>query len=254
MNPTQRFSDRVDDYVRYRPSYPAALVALLAEAVGLGPGRVVADIGSGTGILTALLLKTGARVIGVEPNGPMRAAAERALAGEARFQSTDARAESTGLPSAAVDLVTAAQAFHWFDPEPARAEFVRILRPMGQVALIWNQRADTPLNRDYEALLERFAFDYRNVRERDRAAEPKVLAFFAPGVPAFATFSYEQRFDEPGLRGRLMSSSYAPRPDDPLHAPMMSELGALFRAHARHGEVTVEYQTIVWYGLLPPRV
>jgi SAM-dependent methyltransferase len=251
MNPTHRFSDRVDDYVRYRPSYPDALVDRLVVIGRLGPGRVIADVGSGTGILSRLLLRTGARVIGVEPNAGMRAAAEQALVGDSRFQSQEARAESTGLPDASVDLITAAQAFHWFEPLPTRAEFARILKPAGHVALIWNQRSDTPLNRDYEAMLERFAPDYQNVRERDRAAAPKVRAFFAPAAVQFETFPSEQRFDEAGLRGRLTSSSYAPRPESPLFEPMMATLGSIFRAHAEHGEAVLSYETILWYGPLP---
>ncbi len=217
---------------------------------GLGPGRSVADVGSGTGILTTLLLATGARVAGVEPNAAMRVAAERALAGEPRFESRGGSAESTGLPGASIDLVTAAQAFHWFEPLATRAEFARILRPAGRVALVWNQRKDTPLNRDYEAMLERHAPDYRNVRERDRAAEPKIRAFFAPAHAQLETFANAQRFDEAGSRGRLSSSSYAPTPGSPLYGPILSELASIFRTHAHGGLVMVEYETVLWHGQL----
>jgi SAM-dependent methyltransferase len=250
MDPKERFSNRVDDYVTYRPSYPAALIEKLTALAQLGPGRVVADVGSGTGILTGLLLATGARVIGVEPNTAMRSAAERALAAVASFESRDGSAEATGLPEASVDLVTAAQAFHWFDPVAARAEFARILRPGGNVALVWNQRRDTPLNREYEAMLERYAPDYGNVRERDRAAEPKIRVFFSPAPVDLATFDNRQRLDEAGLRGRLTSSSYAPAPPSPLYEPMMRELASIFRTHARDGAVVIEYETILWYGQL----
>jgi len=250
MNPTQRFSDRVDDYVRYRPSYPAALIDRLASLGWFEPGRLVADVGSGTGILTRLMLARGARVVGIEPNLAMRAAAEKALSGEARFESKDARSEATDLDDASVDSITAAQAFHWFEPVATRAEFSRILKPGGQVALIWNQRRETPLNRDYEAMLERFAPDYKNVREKDRAAEPRIRAFFAPAAVDFEAFAYEQRFDEEGLRGRLTSSSYAPRSGDPLFEPMMVELASIFRKHAEKGEVVLRYETILWYGPL----
>jgi SAM-dependent methyltransferase len=149
-----------------------------------------------------------------------------------------------------VDLVTAAQAFHWFKPIAARAELARILRPGGLVALVWNQRKDTPLNRDYEAMLERYAPDYSNVRERDRAAEPKIRAFFAPRAVDLATFANEQRLDEAGFRGRLTSSSYAPTPPNPLYEPMMRELASIFGAHAEGGAVVIEYETVLWYGQL----
>jgi len=246
----ERFSDRVDDYVRFRPGYPPALLDLLKNACGLGPGRVVADVGSGTGILTRLLLESGARVIGVEPNAAMRTAAERTLAGNERFESIDASAEATTLHAGSVDLVTAAQAFHWFDPTRARLEFARILRPSGFVALIWNQRRDSAFNRDYEEMLERYAVEYAHVRERDRAAEPRIRAFFAPASPDVARFDNEQRFDEAGLRGRLMSSSYAPRAGDPSHEPMLRRLAEIFATHAREGLVTFAYETVVWYGRL----
>jgi SAM-dependent methyltransferase len=249
-DPKQRFSDRVHDYVRFRPGYPPALVELLAKECGLGPGRVVADVGSGTGILTRLLVESGARVLGVEPNAAMRAAAERALVGVEGFESVDGSAEATTLVAASVDLVTAAQAFHWFDPTPTRVEFARILRPSGFVALVWNQRKDSAFNRDYEAMLELCAAEYGHVRERDRAAEPKVRAFFAPATPEVARFDHVQEFDEAGARGRLMSSSYAPQAGHPSHEPMMQRLAEIFAAHARGGRVTFAYETVAWYGRL----
>jgi ubiquinone/menaquinone biosynthesis C-methylase UbiE len=249
-DPKGRFSDRVDDYVRFRPGYPSSILQLLASACGLGPGRVVADVGSGTGIFTRLLLDSGARVIGVEPNTAMRIEAERALGENTRFESVDGSAESTMLAPCSVDLITAAQAFHWFDPTRARVEFQRVLRPLGFAVLIWNQRQQSPFNRDYEEMLEHFATEYAQVRERDRAAEPKVRAFFSPTSPKVAPFSHEQRFDEAGLRGRLMSSSYAPRPGQPFHEPMMRRLGEIFSVHGRAGQVTFGYEAIVWYGQL----
>jgi SAM-dependent methyltransferase len=258
-DPKERFSDRVDDYVRFRPGYPPALLDLLASECSLGPGCSVADVGSGTGILTRLLLETGARVAGVEPNAAMRAAAEQSLAGAERFESIDGSAEATTLAAASVDLVTAAQAFHWFDPQRARNEFARILRASqagdsgGSVALVWNQRKDSAFNADYERMLEQFAPEYAAVCERNRAAEPKVRGFFAPVIPRVAHFDYEQRFDEAGLRGRLLSSSYAPRAGQPLHEPMMDRLAAIFADHARGGSVEFKYETLVWYGRLDPR-
>jgi SAM-dependent methyltransferase len=250
IDPKERFSNRVDDYVRYRPSYPAGSIDLLHRIAHLGPSTLVADVGSGTGIFSALLLQAGARVVGVEPNAAMRAAAERMFAAEPRFESREGSAEATGLADASVALVTAAQAFHWFEPQRARAEFARILVPGGWAALVWNQRKDTPFNRDYEAMLDRFAPDYANVRERDRAAEPRIRAFFAPFAVDVASFDNAQQFDEVGLRGRLTSSSYVPPKGHPLHEPILAELASIFRAHARDGHVDVSYETVVWYGHL----
>lgn len=250
IDPKARFTDRVADYVRYRPGYPRAVVDLLVAECHLGPRTVVADVGSGTGILSKLLLETGAEVLGVEPNAAMRAAAERDLGDSPRFRSVDGSAEATGLDAASVDLVTAAQAFHWFDPARTRAEATRILRSPGSMVLVWNNRAATPFNDDYEAMLEQYAPDYASVRERDRAPEDKIRAFFAPAEVRSATFPNQQVFDEAGLRGRLTSSSYAPQPGDPLHDRILARLGEIFASHARGGKVTLAYDTIVFWGRL----
>jgi SAM-dependent methyltransferase len=250
LDPRTRFSNRVDDYVRYRPGYPNAVLDLLVGECGLGPHTVVADVGAGTGIFSRLLLETAAEVVAVEPNAPMRAAAERELGSSPRFRSVDGSAEATGLQDASVDLVTAAQAFHWFDPARTRAEASRILRSPGNVALLWNNRAATPFNDDYEAMLERFAPDYANVRERDRAPEAKIRAFFAPAEMRSASFPNQQVFDEAGLRGRLTSSSYAPQAGDPLHERILARLGEIFATHAKNGEVTLAYDTMVFWGRL----
>jgi SAM-dependent methyltransferase len=251
IDPKERFSNRVDDYVRYRPGYPAALFAMLASEGRLDATSVVVDVGAGTGILTrGLLDSTVARVVGVEPNAPMREAARKVLGGHPRFESIDASAEATGLPAASADLVIAAQAFHWFEPQRARAEFVRILRPRGIVALVWNQRRDSPLDRDYVEMLERLAPEYPGVWESQRSSEPRMNAFFAPCAARSARFDNQQTLDGPGFRGRLLSSSYAPPAGHPMHSAILIRADEIFRAHARDGLVTIEYDTVVWYGRL----
>jgi SAM-dependent methyltransferase len=181
-DPTRRFSDRVDNYVRYRPGYPAEALDILRAETGLTAESVVADVGSGTGILSELFLKHGNTVYGIEPNDDMRQAAERLLRGYPEFHSVAGSAEATTLPAAGVDFVVAGQAFHWFDRPRARAEFARILRPGGWVVLLWNaRRVDaTPFLRDYEALLQAYSIDYRQVRHEN--VTPEVLAgWFADG-------------------------------------------------------------------------
>ena len=250
VDPKSRFTDRVEDYVQFRPGYPPALFRELTRIANLCPDRVVADVGSGTGIFARSLLRTGARVIAVEPNAAMRAAAYAALSHEPHFTSLNGSAEATGLADASVDLVAAAQAFHWFDPAKARVEFGRILRPGGLVALVWNQRKDTPFNRDYDSMLNRLAPDYHHVREKDRAAESKVRAFYRPCAVHFAVFDNQQFLDEAGLRGRLNSSSYAPRRGQPGYEEILRELNALFPAHQKDGLVTIAYDTVLWCGSL----
>jgi SAM-dependent methyltransferase len=250
-DPTARFSSRVSDYVRYRPGYPPAVAALLEEECGLTPASVVADVGSGTGLLSEIFLRRGNRVYGVEPNREMREAGERLLAAYPNFVSVEGRAEATTLEGASVDLVAAGQAFHWFDPAGARREFLRVLRPGGRVVLAWNDRrtAGTPFLEDYERLLLEYGTDYREVSAK-YMEEAALSTLYGGAGFRTASFDNEQVFDFEGLRGRLTSSSYAPQPGDPRFEPMVRELEALFRRHERGGRVTVAYDTKVFHGRL----
>lgn len=248
-DPTERFTDRVDAYVRHRPSYPSGIVDTLRQRAGLGSASVVADIGSGTGIFTKLLLPHCARVFGVEPNDAMRAAGERFLTGSQNFTSVAGTAEATGLPDKSVDLVTAAQAFHWFLLPECRREFARILRAGGAIALIWNERLTgaTPFLIAYEKLLERRATDYAQVNHVK--IDAKALSeFFGPAGFTLTEFPNEQGFDYAGVEGRLLSSSYAPTSENPDHAPMLAELRALFDQHAQGGRVSFRYTTKLYLG------
>ena len=178
--PTARFSDRVENYIRYRPGYPPEVIELLRAECGLEPAHVVADIASGTGVFTRLLLENGNAVFAVEPNAEMREAGNRLLDSHARLTSVAGTAEDTTLPSASVDFVTAAQAAHWFDRRRARAEFARILKPGGWCALIWNERRTetTPFLREYEQLLLSYGTDYKEIRHENTTAT--IDEFFAP--------------------------------------------------------------------------
>jgi SAM-dependent methyltransferase len=248
---TERFSTRVADYVKYRPGYPPAVLRLLEEECGLDSTSIVADVGSGTGILAELFLRNGNRVHGVEPNREMREAGERLLASYTNFVSVDGRAEATTLDDNGVDFVTAGQAFHWFDPPHARREFMRILRPGGWVVLVWNDRrtAGTPFLEEYERLLLEYGTDYKEVSVK-YAEESMLAALYGATAPVLKTFDNEQVFDFDGLRGRLTSSSYVPQPGHPNFEPLMRELEALFRRHERDGRVVVAYDTKVFYGRL----
>ena len=250
-HPTQRFSNRVDAYVRYRPGYPEAVIDVLRQQAGLDRTSSVADIGAGTGIFTRLLLPHCARVFGVEPNDAMRGAGERFLATAQKHTSVKGTAEATGLPDRSVDLITVAQAFHWFSTAETPREFTRILRPSGAVALVWNERLTdtTPFLRDYEALLLRRATDYAEVATAERYTQA-VRGFFGADGWTLTEFPNEQRFDYAGLEGRLLSSSYAPPVDHPDHAPMLAELRALFDRHAVAGEVSFAYRTKLYVGRL----
>lgn len=251
MDPTKRFSSRVENYAKYRPTYPHAVVDLLARECGLTPASIIADLGSGTGLLAQLFLANGNRVLGIEPNQEMREAGARLLAHEANFISVDGTAEATTLPAICVDFVTAGQAFHWFDVAATRKECRRILKPDGWVALMWNSRVTeaTPFLRAYEALLNKHSDDHARVNHQDNVTDVAINAFFGAGWRK-VTFDNAQVFDFDGLRGRLLSSSYAPDAGHPHHEPMLRDLRAIFDAYQRDGKVSFLYETEVYYGRL----
>jgi ubiquinone/menaquinone biosynthesis C-methylase UbiE len=248
--PTVRFSDRVENYVRYRPGYPPEVLELLRAECGLQPAHIVADIASGTGIFTRLLLDNGNRVFAVEPNAEMREAGSRFLESYTKLTSVAGTAEETSLPSGSADFVTAAQAAHWFDRQRTHAEFARILKPSGWCVLLWNERrtANTPFSRDYEQLLLTYGTDYKEVRHEKTTAT--IHEFFAPAPYKEHIFEFRQHFDYEGVAGRLLSSSYAPLAGHPNHDPMMRELERIFRVDAQDGTVEFEYNTRVFYGRL----
>jgi ubiquinone/menaquinone biosynthesis C-methylase UbiE len=249
-NATSRFSDRVENYIRYRPSYPLEVLQTLKLECGLAPAHVIADIASGTGIWTRLLLENGNMVFGIEPNADMRQAGEQLLAAFSKFRNIPGTAEATTLPDHNVDFVTAAQAAHWFDRERARREFARILKPQGWLALVWNERLtdSTPFLREYEQLLMNFGTDYVDVRHEHTT--DAVNEFFDPHPFQERAFSMRQEFDYAGLEGRLLSSSYAPGPGHAKHKAMLHELRSIFDKHAANDHVFVEYKTRLYFGRL----
>jgi SAM-dependent methyltransferase len=249
LNSLQRFSSRVQDYIRYRPGYPPEVLELVKNHCGLAQHSIIADIASGTGIFTRIVLENGNRVFAVEPNAEMRRAAEITLKGFDNFISIAGTAEATTLGNNSVDFVTAAQAAHWFDLQKARREFVRILKPSGWTVLIWNERTDsTAFLKDYESLLLTYGTDYYEVRQARTTNE--IGAFFAPCQFEQASFKNDQKFDYPALQGRLLSSSYSPQTGHPNHDPMLRDLRRIFDVHEEDGAVQFDYITRVYYGRL----
>lgn len=250
-DPTTRFSDRVANYVRYRPGYPEGVLDILREEAGLTPASRIADIGSGTGISSELFLRNDNPVSCVEPNTGMRRAAEARLHGYPGFRSVEGTAEATTLPDRSVDHVVAGQAFHWFDRPKAKQEFVRILEPGGWAVLLWNTRRtdSTSFLRAYEALLRRHGTDYREVHHNNIDVDA-LLDFFPRRKVERRTLYNEQRFDFAGLLGRLLSSSYVPNEQSPAYAPMVHELEEIFERYRESGEVCIEYDTEIYFGRL----
>lgn len=246
--PRERFSDRVEDYVRARPTYPAEAIRTFGDAAGLDRHSIVADVGAGTGISTALLLAQGWDVIALEPNAAMRSAMEDGLGAVAGFRSLPGSAENTGLPDGSVDAIFAAQAFHWFEPAKAAREFRRILRRPASVGLIWNTRSvdASPFLRGYEALLARWGTDYAKIRHRN-IETAEIHAFLGPEADVY-TFPNHQELDLDGLTSRLLSSSYTPPADSPDREPMLRELRELFEAHNENGMVSILYECELHVG------
>jgi ubiquinone/menaquinone biosynthesis C-methylase UbiE len=246
-DPTERFSDRAAYYAKYRPGYPDEMLQFLRARVA--PPAAVADVGSGTGILTRLLLEVGYELYAVEPNEPMRREAERTLSKYPAFHSVRGTAEATTLDDRSVDLITCSQAFHWFDREKTKAEFCRILKINGAVALIWNERRDgaSGINREYEDMLRRMVPEYQTVSHRHISLE-EIRKFFAPEEVLVCSFSNDQILDREEFLGRLISSSYVPNIGQPGHREIVETAGRIFDAHQTAGKISFNYETKLYWG------
>lgn len=246
-----RFTGRAGVYARYRPGYPDAVLDLLRAEAGWSEEATVADIGAGTGLSSELFLRHGNRVWAIEPNADMRAEAEALRDRYPGFQVVDGRAESTTLPDALADFAVSGQAFHWFNADACRPEFLRILKPRGMAVLMWYKRLTdaSPFLAAYEELLERFGSDYKDhwgSERRDLSA--LVTPFFGENGFRTASFGHQRRLDLEELTGAMLSASYAPLPGDPNYDPMIAALGEHFSRFAQDGRVTIEYKTTVYWG------
>jgi SAM-dependent methyltransferase len=250
MDVTARFNRRVDYYERYRPRYPRELVPFFVTELGAGPGSNVADIGCGTGLSSELFLECGCPVLGIEPNAEMRARATEYLSRYSKFHALSGTAEATGLPDHSVDVVTAAQAFHWFNLPPARNEFLRILRNDPLVILFWyNRRTDSPFLQEYETMLLRHSTDYKAVDHKN-LDDRTIADFFGPDGCSSRIFPHVHLCDLDALKGRLLSCSYVPLAGSPGHDTIMAAAEKLFRDHQTNGQVRFDYDTRVYYGRL----
>ena len=248
METVERFSNRVENYIKYRPDYPREIISFLAEKCSLTRESIIADIGCGTGISSRMFLENGNRVFGVEPNALMRSAAEKYLSDFPWFIPINGNSEATTLADDSVDMIIAAQAFHWFDRVKTKPEFNRVLRPAGHIVLMWNERQidSTPFLVDYEAFLLEYATDYQKVRHENIDAD-KLSQFFGKHVPS-ATFENVQVFDFEGLKGRMLSASYMPDSSDEVYPKMIEHLESVFAKHAENGRIKVFYDTNVFYS------
>lgn len=246
-----RFTDTVDNYLKYRPSYPVEILDLMKQACDLNAETIIADIGSGTGILSKLFLDNGNTVFGVEPNQKMREAAEHTLKHYSSFHSLDGTAEATQLKEASIDLIIVGTAFHWFEFEKTKIEFKRILRDSGFVMLVWNLRAleYSSFMQEHEQLLMKYGVGYQPLVDNN-AYKLQLKPFFSPNVIHSCSFAHAQYFDWVGYQGRLLSTSYIPKAQDEKYKNMMIDLKKIFDKYQQNDLIKYEYITQLYYGRL----
>ena len=247
LDSTRRFTRRADYYAKFRPTYPPEAIRLLREETGLKASDVIADLGSGTGLLSRLFLENGNLVFAVEPNGSMRRHAEKALAGFPRFVSVAGTAERTTLPRRSIDLIAVGQALHWFEPKRAVKEFSRISKPSASLCVLYNERKEEgEFMLAYEELVRR--------NERDRAKVPNVDGEYARRFfrgERYSTFTIpnSQVLDLDGLLGRLLSASYIPAPNEKSrYAKLRKDVRRTFDTYNSGGCVTIVYDTTIFIG------
>lgn len=233
--------------MRYRPHYPQEILPYLKKQIGLDERWIIADIGSGTGISSEIFLVNGNTVYGVEPNQDMREAAEKNL-GTKRFISVNGTAEATTLGNSSLDLIVACQAFHWFDQKESKREFQRIAKPEAFLLLMWNERKlESAFQLAYEKMLLELAPGYEKICQRN-IDETAITNFFSPFPYQLQTFPNVQYFDLEGLKGRLLSTSYAPLENQPSYKLIMSRLTEIFEQFKMDGLVAYEYSCQLYYG------
>lgn len=241
---TTRFSDRVDDYIKYRPGYPEQIIGILSNRIGLNKNSIIADIGSGTGISTNLFLKNGNKVFGVEPNKEMREAAELTYATHSNFISINGTAEKTNLKELSVDIIFSAQAFHWFNSNETKKEFKRILKPGGHIVLVWNVRKESDgFQKEYESILKSIP-EYNDVTHRN-ITDKEIFEFFSPSSMQKIVLPNYQALDLNGIKGRLKSSSYCPK-EGVQYEEIMEKLELLFYKFEKKGFIKFEYDTKIY--------
>lgn len=246
-----RFSNRVENYVKYRPHYPIETIQLLIEKINLKKEWIIADIGSGTGISSELFVKNKNTVFGVEPNNEMRVAAENYFKENQNFISINGSTENTTLEDNFIDLIISGQAFHWFDLKAARKEFARILKNDKDVVIFWNERKteESCFQKEYELFLRKYCVEYGRVTQKNISAL-QFEQFYGSKKYTLLKLNNSQQFNFEGLKGRLQSSSYSPNSNNPIYSEMIDSLHNLFYKYAEENLITFEYDTEIYYGKL----
>lgn len=250
MKTADIYTNKVFDYIKYRPTYPREVLDTLIKSCKLNPGKIIADIGSGTGIFAKLILEKGCKVFGVEPNDAMREQAEVYLLNYPNFKSINATAENTTLLNSSIDLIVSAQAFHWFNHDKAKIEFKRILKPESYVALIWNERKTdgSAFLEEFEGFIEQFGENYIKSKQYSMGNAAKLL--FGINKYNVKKFNNFQNLDYDGLRGRFLSCSYAPCPSNQNYNSMLKSLKDVYEKYSSQHGVQLVYETHIYFGKL----
>lgn len=252
MDNTQRFTGLAANYRLGRPTYPPALLDYLYGPGGLTPKSVVADVGAGTGIWSQALLRRGNTVYCIEPNDDMRRTAAATLTAFPNCRLLSGTADQTTLTDQSIDYVTAAQSFHWFDPQAFRRECLRILRPRGRAALIWNIRDQSaPVHQDSYGIYQTYCPSFRGFHNGLMHDDSRIQTFFG-GAYTYVTFDNPIVYTEDTFIQRHLSNSYSLRPDDTQYAAFVGALKTLFHTYAVDGRVIMPCRTVAYVGVLTP--
>lgn len=251
MKPTDKFTDKAEVYAKFRPNYPHEYIDYLITKAGLNNHCRIADIGSGTGIFSSQLIERGLTVYGVEPNDDMRTLAEQTLKSDFRFISIKATAENTTLNEHSLDLVTAAQAFHWFDKKKFKIECQRILKQDGKVALVWNSRdGSSDLNRESAEVCQKYCPTFKGFSGGIEETPVVYQQFFKDGKYDFMNFRNDLTFDFKGFLGRYLSASYSPKKNDKEYTPFITALTNLFEKYSKNGKIVIPNNTKSYLGIV----
>lgn len=249
MDTADRFSNRVEYYIKYRPGYPEQVIDLLKSKYDLGSTDEIADIGAGVGHSAKLFTDYGCYVYGIEPNADMHNALIDRMKRVANFSARLKTASNTDLESNSIDFIVCAQSFHWFNVKAAKTEFLRILKDNGTVVLMWNSwQEDTDFGQDYTTLLKNHSTDYENVSRTNPDMTEKIDYLF--DTYEKDVVEHSQYFDLEALKGRYLSSSYALLPDMDGHEAAMTAIEELFDKYASDGTIEFRYDCEIYHGSL----
>ncbi|MDR0930804.1 MAG: class I SAM-dependent methyltransferase [Clostridiales bacterium] len=238
-------------YNAYRPPYPKEFIALLCDKLSVTNKSIIADVGSGTGMLTERFLETGASVYGVEPNDEMRAVAEENLANFNNFTSVKGFDKDTTLPQNSVDFVVAGLAFHFFDRLAFAKECKRILHPDGKVCLIWNNRSyDSEIYKKSSAICRKYCPTYKGMFGDITYNTPEIFEDIFGKNCEYCEFKYDYPMNKDYFVNMFLTFSYTPNEGDENYNAFVGELENLFDEYENNDQILFPFTTFAYCGSL----